>query len=170
MNYAHKYERQSHGAPTDTDRAAAYRVGLAAATASRRTSPLSLAALAIVAAIAVAGGVFSVISYRRATTWEDRTRAAELHNADVQAQLDATDAQLDLAQTELKVMSIGLTASNKDRDALQARIDALAAERTSAAGQPPAAQPSAEDQQTSADASQVTDQPADGGVSATSDP
>ena len=91
--------------------------------------------MAIITALAIVGGVFSLINYRRENTWQERTRAADLHAADVQTRLDATNAELDLAQTELKVMSIGLTASNKERDALQVRIEALAAEPANAADQ-----------------------------------
>jgi hypothetical protein len=174
MNYAPEYERQRHDFPADTDRAAAYRIGLVAASASRRRSPVWFAALAIVASLAIAGGVFSMIAYRRANVWEERTRAAELHAADVQTRLDATNAELDLAQTELKVMSIGLTASNKERDALQARIDAVTAEKATVEAQQQQVaddqQLSPEDQQPPVDNQQVTDQSPDGGVSATSDP
>jgi len=70
MSYAPEYEHQRHDGPSDTDRVAAYRIGLAAATASRRTSPIWLVAMAIITSIAIAGSVFSVISYRRANTWE----------------------------------------------------------------------------------------------------
>ena len=105
-----------------------------------------------VSSIAIAATVFAVINYRRANEWQDNTRAADQRATELQADLDATNAQLDLAQTELKVMSIGLDASNKDRDALQAQIDALTAEQTNAGDQP------------------LTNQPPDGGVLATSDP
>src|SRR5436190_978746 len=107
MNYAPEYEHQRHETPAETDRAAAYRIGLASAAASRRTSPMWLAALAIVASLAIAGGVFSTMAYQRASRWEERTRAADLRATEIQTRLDATNGQLDLAQTELKVMSIG---------------------------------------------------------------
>ena len=152
MSYAPEYERRRRDAPSDVDRVAAYRIGLAAASSSRRKSPIWFATLAIVSSIAVAATVFAVINYRRANEWQDRTRAADQRATELQADLGATNAQLDLAQTELKVMSIGLDASNKDRDALQAQIDALTAEQTNAGDQP------------------LTNQASDGGVLATSDP
>src|SRR5262249_15214339 len=78
--------------------------------------------------IAVAAGALAFVNYRRATSWRDSLHTSQGQAADLSLQLDR-------AQSELKLTSLALGASNKDRDALQTRIDALAGEKASAEDQ-----------------------------------